>query len=201
MRTLFATAAAAIAALAAALPAAAAGTVIYQDDGYSQWNIVTHSGPLALPGAGVYHVQVTSDYNSLFTLDTLWEGHSHIIADGYGILQGSNNPMPRHRETTGFAASFTFEVPQTLRENYRLSGPQFDYLVPVGTPIHDETEFEDPTMFLRAEHRSENLFHYNVTITRFEAVPEPATWAMMIMGFGLIGALRRRSAVAERVAA
>lgn len=190
MRNLFAATFVGMLAMSAA--PAVAGTVIYQADGYSQWNIVTPGGPLDLPGAGVYHVQVTSDYNSLFTLDTFWEGHSHVIADGYGILQGSNNPMPGHKEATGFAASFTFEVPQTLRTNYGFSGPHFEHLVPIGTPIHDETEFEDPRMFLRAEHRSENLFHYSVTVTRFEAVPEPATWAMMVLGFGLVGAATRR---------
>jgi hypothetical protein len=36
---------------------------------------------------------------------------------------------------------------------------------------------------------------------QFGAVPEPATWAMMVMGFGLVGgAMRRRRKVAVRFA-
>jgi hypothetical protein len=34
----------------------------------------------------------------------------------------------------------------------------------------------------------------DLTIINFEAVPEPATWAMMIAGFGLVGAAMRRRA-------
>ena len=41
-------------------------------------------------------------------------------------------------------------------------------------------------------------FTYNPTISA--AVPEPATWAMMLAGFGLIGSgMRRRNAVMARV--
>jgi hypothetical protein len=34
-------------------------------------------------------------------------------------------------------------------------------------------------------------FDYRVTITDLSAVPEPATWGMMILGFGLVGAAMR----------
>lgn len=40
--------------------------------------------------------------------------------------------------------------------------------------------------------------NYRVTVTN--AVPEPATWAMMIAGFGLVGGAMRRGAVAVRFA-
>lgn len=32
-----------------------------------------------------------------------------------------------------------------------------------------------------------------LTISDFSAVPEPAAWAMMIVGFGLVGSVLRRS--------
>jgi hypothetical protein len=42
--------------------------------------------------------------------------------------------------------------------------------------------------------RPRPLDNYTVTIALAGAVPEPATWAMMIGGFGLVGgALRRRA--------
>lgn len=37
----------------------------------------------------------------------------------------------------------------------------------------------------------------NITYTAVDAVPEPATWAMMIGGFGLVGAATRRRAKAS----
>lgn len=36
---------------------------------------------------------------------------------------------------------------------------------------------------------------YNYTLTGFHAVPEPATWALMILGFGAIGAAMRQRPV------
>jgi len=44
-------------------------------------------------------------------------------------------------------------------------------------------------------------YRYNVTFAAATgAVPEPATWAMMLMGFGAVGfAMRRRQSVATRI--
>ena len=40
---------------------------------------------------------------------------------------------------------------------------------------------------------------YTVTIIKFGAVPEPASWAMMVAGFGLVGAaMRQRSTASTR---
>lgn len=38
---------------------------------------------------------------------------------------------------------------------------------------------------------------YTYTVTGFQAVPEPATWALMIVGFGAIGAAMRRRPAAR----
>jgi len=45
-----------------------------------------------------------------------------------------------------------------------------------------------------AMEQSFDLYDFKVTGTQGPAVPEPATWALMILGFGLVGAaMRRRS--------
>jgi PAP2 superfamily protein/PEP-CTERM motif-containing protein len=47
----------------------------------------------------------------------------------------------------------------------------------------------------------QNVANYTLASSAFDAVPEPATWAMMIVGFGFAGALiRRRSRVAHPAA-
>ncbi len=47
-----------------------------------------------------------------------------------------------------------------------------------------------------------NAFEFdNVSVVGTSAVPEPATWAMMLFGFGLVGSvLRRRSALVSSIA-
>ena len=56
----------------------------------------------------------------------------------------------------------------------------------------------DPAFTLARAYPGGELYFDNVSIvTSSGAVPEAATWAMMIMGFGLVGASLRRRAVAH----
>lgn len=48
--------------------------------------------------------------------------------------------------------------------------------------------------FNNADRRTDSFKFSNLTVSGSTSVPEPATWAMMIMGFGLVGsAMRRRN--------
>ena len=68
-----------------------------------------------------------------------------------------------------------------------------DYLVP-GTTL---VSFED---LPGAENQEFNDLSFSFTGTVAGAVPEPATWALMILGFGAVGgALRRRQATKATV--
>lgn len=52
--------------------------------------------------------------------------------------------------------------------------------------------------FNNADRRTDAFKFSNLTVSGSTSVPEPATWAMMIMGFGLVGsAMRRRKAQAR----
>lgn len=46
--------------------------------------------------------------------------------------------------------------------------------------------------FNNADRRTDAFKFSNLTVSGGTAVPEPATWAMMIMGFGLVGSAMRR---------
>ncbi len=51
------------------------------------------------------------------------------------------------------------------------------------------------------DNNDEFSWQFGVGQLNFSAVPEPATWAMMIVGFGLVGGLARRRAGAATIAA
>lgn len=52
--------------------------------------------------------------------------------------------------------------------------------------------------FDNADRRTDSFKFSNLTVSGSSAVPEPATWAMMIFGFGVVGsAMRRRTASAN----
>jgi hypothetical protein len=86
----------------------------------------------------------------------------------------------------------------------RFLGPDYDYLVAGGALTGGNTnqswDWGMRANFdfggARVNHiilgSNNNSFESDNWATRLTAVPEPATWAMMIMGFGAIGALIRR---------
>jgi PEP-CTERM motif len=85
------------------------------------------------------------------------------------------------------ASSFTSGLPANLTfSGLRYTGIVNDYLESGVTTRN----YNNPGFFLTAD---------NVTISA-GAVPEPATWAMMIMGFGLVGAGMRRRGVRVGIA-
>lgn len=64
------------------------------------------------------------------------------------------------------------------------------------------TAFAGQKLIFRAAGTSDSLGGYldNIKLDRVGAVPEPATWMMLVMGFGLIGfAMRRRQQTSMRV--
>lgn len=59
---------------------------------------------------------------------------------------------------------------------------------------------ESWTSFLSGEFTVTNPVRYKLTFSNLDAVPEPASWAMMIAGFGMMGAVMRRRQSLSRLA-
>jgi len=117
---------------------------------------------------------------------TAWAGADHFW---YTSWEGSGVSAPVFTEA---ADGFTWyiEVPPDTRTH---SERCFFYDKPCGYWQHDEYRL-DLYMIMLMEPGSADKFY---TLEHFDhlptAVPEPATWAMMIAGFGLAGAGLRRS--------
>lgn len=191
----------AAAVLALAAPAVArADVVVYHQSGTS--NGIFFEGSLG--GAGQYKFEMVSTIpGANFFLQT---GYTYHWDEFIGPP-----PKPHNQNITGneFDESFTldlstgtdfFEVPET-KYTFYLSGAGYEalYGIPVGTSLYREDKYENPYFQIFGGNGQD--FEFDFTITRLGdgggggAVPEPGAWALMILGFGAVGAtLRRRRA-------
>ena len=117
----------------------------------------------------------TSNFFRLYALPVTTNGNTSntpILFDNTGVLQvGSFNFLGGTPYYSGGTQNPTF-----LTGSYSILGPLFSY--------SGFGNFQD----------------YNLTIRQVAAVPEPATWAMLIFGFGAAGvAIRRTRATTLRV--
>ena len=128
------------------------------------------------PVTGLYFgLEFEESYNEYSTEDGSWFGGNDLTF--YQQISGAG-PLTE--------TSFTFSF--TPSYDYKANG--FRY---VGTTAlaNSELEFDSagPTT-------------YTITLSQLGAVPEPAAWALMILGFGAIGgALRSRRKAASTTAA
>lgn len=112
---------------------------------------------------------------------------SGILTVGYELtfreLDGHGN------ETSG--NEIDGEVSGTISNSHR-GVVRIPHFFPSKTPFHDEyLRWTDPTIALAGLSSPVNF-----TINGFSGAPEPATWSLMILGFGAIGAtIRRRGKV------
>jgi len=177
--------------------AAQAATVIKSWSG-SEYSVIT--GDVALPGAGTYRVTARST-----TPITAWMygGYDHhwdvFVAPPpkphSQALYGNNSDWGTSDVGSGYEVIFEFLVPETTRVFSTVGGIWAEiYGVPVGTPVYTETRADNPFMLLGIDAMEPgDPFPYTLTIELLTPVPEPATWALMISGFALVGfALRRR---------
>lgn len=194
MRRLFGAAAAA-AAISMAGPALA-NTVIFQNagaDSYFNFN------GISLPGAGTYTIELTSSAPVDFFFSGAYTEHWDIFfapapKPHSENIEGNESDVYSDHSGSGIYGLWTFTVPKTLYSFFNSDiGYDDAYSIPVGTPLYQETKFENAYLDLEGGKPSGNIFNYSLTVTQISAVPEPATWAMMIAGFGLAGtALRSR---------
>lgn len=126
-----------------------------------------------------------------------WRAPSNPVPD-FSFANGFelwNVPGYYHTDITGYLDFIQFRRYDDSLGSILLEGAGFFYME--GPPV-----FEGPTdapVFLPGTYAmiSEQQFAYTL---RIAAVPEPASWAMMIGGFGLAGMAVRRRRKAEAAA-
>jgi hypothetical protein len=124
-------------------------------------------------------------------------------------IDGPYVPPPDHHFSFTDAEAVLFTRATTF-DRFEVSGPgwSLDLGDPFSGPLHaTDLRFDTPwsrlimeygTLDVGAEGGSFVHVHGLAEVTRLDAAPEPETWALMILGFGLVGAVlrRRRAALA-----
>ncbi|KRB40187.1 hypothetical protein ASE02_10455 [Phenylobacterium sp. Root700] len=187
--------AAAAAAISVAGPALAS-TVIFQNTGADSY---FNFNGISLPGAGTYTIELTSSAPIDFFFGGTYTEHWDVFfapapKPHSQNIEGNDGDIYSDHSGNGTYGFWTFTVPKTLYSFFDSDIGYYDaYSIPVGTPLYLETKFENAYLDLEGEDFSGGTFNYSLTVTQLSAVPEPATWAMMIAGFGMAGtALRTR---------
>ncbi len=178
-----------------------AATVVLQQSGRAT---TVDLGAVDLPGPGTYAFNFTSSIPVFYDLFASYENHWDIFIA----------PPPRPHEeyiegnestvgdgTGGFATVFSwqFVVPETT---YRFfpAGGYSDQGIADGTPLYEITRADRPYFDFYSDFEGLE-FNYAFTVEQLSAVPEPLGWAMMIIGFGMVGTVVRRRSPREVQAA
>jgi hypothetical protein len=154
-----------------------------------------------LPDPGLYDVQVTSDEALYLSAFWRWTEVTQIRIDPPHPQAGLLVYQNQDTRTGGFVAAtinsyaFSFQIPET----HGFSSSYCPIVCPPGlSDAPSTTTFLTANPFLEFYNDAVGpltaSFEYTVTITKRDApVPEPATWALMILGFGMAGgAVRSR---------
>jgi hypothetical protein len=201
-----------------AVPAAAA-VPIYPDIGTV--NTESYTFEVANDGdvAGYYLGKITAGYTAGLQFRVNGGAWSATIFDNASAVPGTFFSLGTRTAGDIFDFRIVLRRPAAVNGNIIYSDPSLntpDQLQQIysttygggdfGVPLDDYTYvgFEDVLGF--NDQLQENDFDYNDLQFGFTnlggVIPEPATWAMMITGFGLVGfAMRRRKSTIASVAA
>ncbi len=177
-----------------------ASVVVFSGSGDTATMNLEH---IDLPGSGVYVLQAQFDGPVSFGADGRYTQHWDVFRAPPPREHGEyveGNDFPRSFGVTGgYGSSFSgmFVVPRTFRYFFT-AADQYEYRgVAPGTPLYYEERYEDPYFWLSVFDEYGLSSRYSVTITQVAQVPEPTTWALLMLGFGLVGAaVRHRPAAA-----
>lgn len=184
----------AIAALALTFTGAANAAVIFQTTGQSE----SYSSPkIALPGPGSYSIKLTTSAPVWFSYSGGYTRHWDIFIapppkPHSEYVEGNDDEMYDGDGGFGTGGTWTLIIPETTF-SYFISDSNYEgFGIPIGTSMYEEVRSENLMVELFAESDLGDTFTYSILITSLSAVPEPATWAMMIVGFGAAGSMVRR---------
>jgi hypothetical protein len=184
MRALFVAPAAFLAALA--LPSAASATTVISTGSYAAGDSVGVDGSINL-GAGTYRFTLAltgaaEGVEGEVTKLTNYVDYCDMDGSGAASYCGSDDfptsPLLEAVSPTVYQALLTVDAPYTVH----YSGV-------------DRTDYTDSCCTYNFDFQAITGGTYSFS---FAAVPEPATWMMMVLGFGLLGAAKRRRRVTAR---
>lgn len=146
---------------------------------------------LATPAAAVtLNFDITGDYTASFQLNS--SPTPDFVADGYSFsvthVAGFPNTVSGFADVTFFQGQFAGLLVSEINNGFA------DYLFDASGPqLYSGTEAA-PT-FVPGTYQLDGLYTPGLFTLTISAAPEPSTWGMAIIGFGIAGAsLRRRRA-------
>lgn len=181
----------AMGALAVAVPSAQAATVIetVNLDGRVNGSLDGTAGVVSvLLNAGTYSLKFVDGLYSGFSR---WSSNAGCSGAGTHCRQGYENSA-RYvigGVTYGIGDNDGLGTPGPHGEAYYASAAQAIAAAAGYSATFTLTEAQNVQFYLRDNVLGDNRGGVSLAIS---AVPEPATWAMMILGFGVVGAAMRR---------
>jgi len=207
MRGVAFAAAVAVAAVGVSLAgSASADTVIFSTTG------TLNDAPyyyVPLPGEGTYDFVLEASRLASFALWTSYDNHVDIYkappvySHDSNLLTGSNSEALGYQSynyVTNF--HFTLVVPPNTSGTIIADAYYAGFGVPIGSTLYTTVDHGNAYGRLSIYPNNGDPLEYTYTVTRRDdvaPVPEPATWALMILGFGAVGGAmrsRRRAAFA-----
>lgn len=178
---------AALAACALLWAGAASAAVVFFEEGTTTNGIYSGFQPTAL---GQYRLTITTDQAANLRISTYYEEHWDIFRapaprPHSEFIEGHSDPFYGTASIFGTTLTIDFLLPEPTIE-YFLAGAQYESRgIPAGTELYREAWYHRADFTFRVRN-DDNLTPFNYTIT-VAAIPEPSTWAIMIVGFGMAG--------------
>lgn len=148
---------------------------------------------ISLPGAGAYNIEITSSGLAQLDLSGFYRYHWDIFLappprPHSENLEGNSNNTYQETSINSTRIYMRFVVPETTYSFYD-AGSQYQYRgIDPGTPLYREVKYENPRVDMYLRTLTEGPVDYSFSVS---SAPEPATWALMILGFGVAGAQLR----------
>jgi hypothetical protein len=181
----------------AATAANAGDVVIFEQSGTTDGFFALQD----LPGPGDYRIEVATTHPAPFFHV---EGYLRYHWDVFYAPP----PRPHEQYIEGNTLDFPFDldayldvsggwlvftVPATTYTFFTSDNSHLKYGVPLGSELYQEDKWDRASITFYAEPGPDgSASPYAVRIVHLNAVPEPESWAVMILGFGVAGAVLRR---------
>jgi hypothetical protein len=174
------------AAIACATPASATEHVInggFETGNFTGWTLTGNTGFTGVDNVTVHSGSFAGSFGQVGSTGSLSQSLSTVAGQMYTVSFWLGNDGGA---TSSFSAAFGGDTLLSLSDpsSFGYTLYTYDVTASSGSTLLDFTFRQDPA-----------FFHLDdISVRDVSSVPEPATWAMMILGMGAVGfALRRRT--------